>query len=456
MFLWSRIVMRTQDKTRALVTVVLLALTVSACNRSAPTITPAIPLPTLAPPVPSPSPTTKPTLLPTLTAATDSTETSTPAPSPTPVIPSACPPPGDPTAPDRPASFADYPGVMAAYLSAGGSAGRLERLLRDWQAVTDEAGAIRSLDMTGDMDPEIVVALIDPLPAVDRPWSPGEVLIFQCRGGAVVPAYQGRMAIEQEPEAYEFMLRQVEDVNGTGRADVVYVTSACGASTCWERLYVVEWDGAGFVNRVPDMADYAYPTFTVGDGRIQVEVGGIGSAGAGYQRSYRETWEWDGRQFIVTQQLVGPPTALVHTLHDGDDALLRGDYGQAIGRYRAALDDSSLPVGLFLETEELGRAVVSAYARFKLVVAFAASGDGWGAQSQYELLMAEHPDGTPGSPYALLGQAFWIDFVANDSPGSACAVAVGSAESNPTLAEQLYAGYANPEYEPADLCRMDE
>lgn len=445
--------MRTQDKTRALVMMVMLALTVSACNRSAPTITPAIPLPTLAPPTPSPSPTTEPTLMPTLTSPTDSTETATPTPSPTPVIPSACPPPGDPSAPDRPAAFADYPGVLAAFLSAGGSAGSLERLLRDWQAITDEAGAVRSLDMTGDMDAEIVVALTDPLPQVARPWSPGEVLIFQCRGGAVAPAYQGRMVLEQEPEDYEFILRQIEDVNGTGRADVVYVASACGANTCWDRLYVVEWDGAGFVNRVSDMADYAFPTFTVGDGQIQVDVGGIGSAGAGYQRSYRETWEWDGRQFVATQQLVGPPTALVHYLHDGDDALSRGDYGEAIGRYRAALDDDSLPVGLFLETEELGMVVVSAYARFKLVVTYAASGDGRGAQSQYELLMDEHPDGTLGFPYALMGQAFWIDFVANDSLNSACAVAVGSAESNPILAEQLYAGYANPEYEPADLCR---
>jgi hypothetical protein len=185
-------------------------------------------------------------------------------------------------------------------------------------------------------------------------------------------------------------------------------------------------------------------------------VEGIGSAGAGYQRSYRQTWEWDGRQYVVTEQTVGPPTALVHYLHDGDDALSRGDYGGAIGHYQAVLDNSSLPVGLFLETEELEMAVARAYARFKLLVAFAASGDGRGAQSEYELLMDEHPDGTPGYPYALLGQAFWIDFVANNSPRSACAAAVAIAENDPTLAEQLYAGFANPDYQPADLCPMEK
>jgi hypothetical protein len=253
-----------------------------------------------------------------------------------------------------------------------------------------------------------------------------------------------------------FTLEEVEDVNGTGRADVVYVTSSCGAHTCWERLYIVEWDGAGFVNRIPDMVEHPYPTFAVGDGQVLVDVGGIGSVGAGYQRSYGEAWEWDGKLFAVTEQIVGPPTALVHFIHDGDEALTQGDYGGAINHYQGALDRTDLPAGLFLENEEQGSAIVRAYARFKLVVAYAAAGDGRGAQSQYDLLMAEHPEGTPGHPYTLLGRAFWDDFLANEAPRSACAAAVALAESTPTLAEQLYAGYANPEYGPADLCRLTE
>jgi len=69
--------------------------------------------------------------------------------------------------------------------------------------------------------------------------------------------------------------------------------------------------------------------------------------------------------------------------------------------------------------------------------------------------VAEHPEGTPGYPYALLGRVFWSDFVANGDPRSACVAAVALAESDPTLAERLYAGYANREYEAADLCRVE-
>ncbi len=438
--------------------IVLLALAALACNRSVPTATPVTPLPTLpspplthTPPLPPPAQTPTP---PPLTPATD-TPLPLPTLTPTPVIPSGCPPPGDPLPPERPASFDEYAGALAAYLSAGGSAQGLARLLRDWEAITDEAGDVRALDMTGDLDPEIVVALVDPTAEPGLPWPPGDVLIFRCQGGVVVPAYQGRPALGQDPSDAHFALYKVEDVNGTGRADVVYVTSSCGAHTCWDRLYVVEWDGAGFVDRLPDMVDYPYATFTVEDGRVLVHVGGIGSAGAGYQRSYQEVWEWDGKRFSRTEQIVGPPTALVHYVHEGDDALVRGDYGGAISYYQGALEDIELPSGLLYESEEQGGVTIRAYARFKLVVAYAASGDGRGAQSQYDLLMAEHPPGTPGYPYALMGQAFWSDFLTNDSPRSACAAAVALAENDPSLAERLYAGYANPEYEPVDLCRLE-
>jgi hypothetical protein len=330
----------------------------------------------------------------------------------------------------------------------------MERLLREWGAITDELGTVRSLDMTGDQDPEVVVALVDPTPEVELPWPLGDVLILQCKAGAVVPAYRGRGVLDQDPADLQFRLEKVEDVNGTGRADMVYGTSMCGAHTCWDRLYIVEWDGTGFVNRIADMADYPYATFSVEDGQVVVQVGGIGSAGAGYQRSYREVWRWDGRRYAVTEQSVGPPTALIHYVHDGDDALARGDYGEAMGHYEAVLAETDLPAGLALESEEQGMAILKAYALFKLMVAYAASGDGWGGQAQYDTLVAKHPEGTPGYPYTLVGRAFWSDFVATDNPRSACAAAVTMAEGDPTLAERLYAGYANREYEPGDLCKL--
>jgi hypothetical protein len=308
--------------------------------------------------------------------------------------------------------------------------------------------------MTGDIDSEIVIAIIDPMSEANLPWTPGDVLIFRCRAGAVAPAFAGRLAIDGDAVDLQFSLEMVEDVNATGRADVVYTVNGCGAHTCWGRLYIVEWDGVGFVNRIPEMKDSASPTFTVQDRRVVVDIGGIGSAGAGHQRSQQEIWEWDGRQFSLSEQITGPPTAVVHYLHDADEALARGDYGEAIGYYEQVQEETRLPAGLFLETEEQSLVVMRAYARFKLIVAYAVSGDLWRAQKQYDALLAEHPGGTPGSPYVILGEVFWSEFLTDEAPAAACAAAVVIGESNPTLAEQLYAGYANPEYEAADLCKI--
>jgi hypothetical protein len=460
--------MRIRGTSRVISAAALLVLVAVACTEMTPTVTPALPLPSLAPPTDTPIPVSSPSpavVTPVQTATllapnqpTDSPVSSTP----TPVIPRACPPPGDPDFPERPASFDDYPQVLAEFLSAGGSAVELERLLREWGAIADGAGEVRALDMTGDMDAETVVALIDPIPGVDLPWPPGDLLIYQCQTGAVEPVYRGRLAVREgsmDPEEaadLQFALERVEDVNNTGRADVVFVASSCGAHTCWDRLFVVEWDGTGFVNRVSDMAEYAYPTFTINESQILVDVGGIGSAGAGLQRSYQEIWVWDGKQFALAEQVVGPPTALVHYVHDGDAALTKGDYGGAIGHYEQVLEDASLPVGLFLENEEQAAAVLKAYARFKSNVAYAASGDYRGAQSQFDLLTAEHPQGTPGFPYVFLAQVFGSEFTANYDTAAACAAVTAIAEDDPTFVERLYAGYANPEYEAADLCRVGE
>jgi hypothetical protein len=447
---------------KSMLAVAFLILTGLACNRTASVATPRPASPTLTSPLATPSPTVeRPTAspLPTATAtAVIPSPTAEPTATFTPVIPRACPLPSDPEPPERPAAFSDYADVLAGYLSAGASSQDLEQLLRSWETLNDEVGAVRSVDMTGDTEPEIVVNLVDPAPEFDLPWPAGDLFIFKCEGGAVQPAYQGRLAADQELADMQFNLLKVEDVNATGRADAVYVTTSCGAHTCWDQLHIIEWDGTEFVDRMPldETTQYPYATFTTEEGRVLVDVGGIGSAGAGYQRSYQELWEWDGRQYTSTEQTVGPPTALVHFVHDGDAALAQGDYGEAIGHYEALLEDNRLPVGLFSEDEDQGRALLGAYAQFKLVVAYTAAGDQRGAQAEYNALVAEHPEGTAGYPFTLMGQAFWNELQATDAPERACRAAVAVAEADQALAERLYAGYANPVYEPADLCRLTE
>lgn len=432
---------------------ICLLVTAPACNGSAgetPTSIPTMSPPATLTSIPTPLATTTPTPPPT------PSPTATPNVTETPIIPSACPPPGNPGMPARPDTFDDYPEVLADYLSQGSSAEGLENLLRTWEAIREDAGEVQALDLTGDRDAEIVVSLIDPLPEFDLPWPSGDLFIFQCQAGGMILAYRGRYVGDEVLYETHFGLQKIADVNDTGLPDVVYTTSTCGAHTCWDQIYVVEWDGQSFLNRVPALETYPYPSFTVEHGRILVQSGGIGSAGAGVQRGYDEIWSWNGQVFTHTETIIGPPLVLVHYAHDGDESLARGDYVGAIEHYQRAIDDASMSSGLFFESEEQGVPIVRAYARFKLAAAYAAAGDEVDAETQYNLLLVEHPEGTPGYPFASLAQAFWLAFSRDGDPKAACAAAVAVAETDPTPADMLYAGYGNPDYEPADLCRLPD
>jgi hypothetical protein len=282
---------------------------------------------------------------------------------------------------------------------------------------------------------------------------PGDVLIFQCREGAMEVAYQARLDREEDWELFSFQLEAIEDTTGSGLVDLVYLDRSCGAHTCWEKLSVVEWDGVGFRNRTADMPSYPYPTFTLGSGVISVDEGGIGSIGAGVQRSREEEWTWNGDVYLFSEEAVGPPLVLIHHAHDGDDALARGDYASAASFFQHVLEDAHMDSGLFLDTEAEGRAVARAYARFKLLVTHAALG-GEQVEAQYALLESENPAGSPGRPYFRLGEAFLGAYRGDDNPEQGCEAVVAMAESDPAPADMLYAGYANPEYDAARLCDL--
>jgi hypothetical protein len=407
-------------------------------------------------PTPSPKPSgtgdqTELTPVPPITVVAPKAPTSTATRS------AACPPPGNPPAPSRPAFIEEYPAALAAYLSKGAGAPEVESLLREWEAVTHDSGSVESLDMTGDRDDELVVFLVDPSPEGGViQWPPGDVLIFQCEGGKVVPAFLGRFADDEDWDWFSFHRQKLEDVNDNGLADLVYVSRTCGAHTCFDRLYVIEWDGESFVNQAPNMEAYPFPTFVVGQGQVHVDIGGIGSAGAGMQRSHEEVWTWDGGRYELSEEIIGEPLVLVQYVHDGDDALARGGYAEAIEHYLQALDTVDMDSGLFLGSEEDGLAVIQAYTLFKLVVSHAAAGDVASAETYYDRLLAGHLGGTLGHVYVRLVEAFWSDYAASGNAATGCQEAVAVAEVEPLSTDLLYAGYANPEYTPARLCELPD
>jgi hypothetical protein len=328
----------------------------------------------------------------------------------------------------------------------------LENTLTEWEALPDAITAqVVAVDLTGDGSPEIAIALREP----------SDLLIFSCQGGVYAPSYRLQQNVEQWEVGWIVNLQQVDDVNADGQPEVVFTLSTCGAHTCYKTLQVLGWDGVAFTSLMGGNLDMPYPDYTVTPGRIEAKSGPIGSVGAEPQRGYAEIWEWDGRVFTITQQIWDPPLYRYHALLDGDRALMSGDYAGAIATYEQVISDDTLQEwgtvsGIIDPAEE--RTLLTAFARWRLVLVYLLTGDTDTAQSAYDRLQADHPIETTGHDVSAMAQVFWTAYLIEDSIAVGCAEVVARAASE-TAVQDFFNwtyGYANPYWEPLNLCPFAE
>jgi hypothetical protein len=386
-----------------------------------------------------------PTQAPTATLAP--TEAATPTP-----LAAACPPPGDP--PPIPAGeFAGYAEAVRAFLNAGGSVPALAQALQD-VGVLDPAGAggiAQLADLTGDQLGEVVVALLDTHDQSAGPVPPGRVLIFLCGGGAFQTAYDSGLAYEFGAPA----VVAVQDVTQDGLNDLLYTTTVCGASTCFQTLYVIAWDGAAFANVVNGDASLAFAEITLragAGGAVEVEMygGAQGSVGAGPPRQSLNVWAWDGTAIVLRETRPDPAEYRFHLLNDADDAAQAGDHAQAVVLYDRVIRDETL-LGWEAVADE--RAHLSAYALFRTVVSRYAAGDVAGAQAALTELQSSFPAGAPGSEWGPVAEAFNSAYQPAENVSTGCAAAVAYVAATPAVLEPFANyGYGNRVYEAVDTC----
>lgn len=346
--------------------------------------------------------------------------------------------------------FENYPQFIQDFLESGGDLTTLENLLRSWQNITDELGGIELRDSS-------VGQLI--IIHVFRPMKDGETLsdrlmIFLLKNQTVQGVFDSN---ELMRGGYIFDLMPERVITPNRLPDVAFSDRFCGAHTCYDALYIVEWDGQSFVLRLNGELEMPYPHYLIDVGQITAVSGHEGSAGAGAGRAYTEIWQWNGSVFTVTEKIVGPPTVRIHLIYDADTAFEQGDLTQAITLYQQAIDDKSLlSQTFFYPDEEIGAKVISAYANFKLIITYTMRGQTDKAKKHYEYLIASSPPETPGYLSVLLGQAFWNNYLRTNNVELACEAAIAVAEADSKITEQLYAGYTftNRIYKAADICRI--
>jgi hypothetical protein len=229
----------------------------------------------------------------------------------------------------------------------------------------------------------------------------------------------------------------------------------CGAHTCFTSIEVLTWTGASFENRLQGSSeDLPSPLIEITKNPTEIVVTGegVGSVGAGPNRSVERHWLWDEdlQSFIPLEDIRLPSSFRIHVLHDADQALLLGDVEAAIKGYTQVREDDLLLEWVDPERE---RTNLAAYAGFKLILAHILENDLIAAESALEDLQFQYPDGEAGAAFRAMAESFWDEYLLTKEVDASCMTAQAFAEeSSANILDVLYFGYANPAYSAEDLC----
>lgn len=479
----------------------IVALTLSgallACIFSTPVVVPNTPTPSfstatpggsvsvslLTPPTPAPG--AGATLIGPVADATNAHLTAVAATQtaaiPTPTVPGVftdparCPQLGSPTLPTQPPVFTEYAELIVQFLSAGGPTTILEATLRTWGAVSDSLGGLvrADRDFTGDGVPEVLIVAFDPQHIETTP-RPGDLFIFGCEEGAYRLLHQAGYALDRGVPT----IRSADDINSDYLNDLVYTTETCGAHTCYVDVHIYEWSLTlgNFESLTTEGITEPYADVRVVDvdedglGEIVIHTGMIASVGAGPQRTYTKIWKWDGTLYTIAEVTASEIEYRIHQIYEADDALLAGDYKEAVSLYKEAIENENLKSWEYPNEADY----LKAFSRYRIMLAYAAEGRVDKAQEAYEALMWQYapptptpvPEGEepgptptpffgpgPGAEFWEMARFFWQDFTVNRNIALACQIVIGYTQANPALFAVLNSfGYANRQYTAYDLC----
>ncbi len=315
-------------------------------------------------------------------------------------------------------------------------------------------------DLNNDTAPEVILIDFNPVETY--------IMMFTCRNGKY-----GEVTFPDEIGTFEMNIMAVKDNNKNGFPEVFVKDIGCLAVRCGA-LYVVEWDGNKFVQRINDPGYRGYaPMDEPQDAYLSdVDHDGIaeliwrGELAPSWhadrwefypQRLATHTFKWDGENYTAQMVEYGPPDFRFQAVQDGDRYSEAGIYEKALEAYQKAITSSALkwwtedlynytvaPYGIGPCAENLSacptptanpneRPVLSAYASFRKMLVHLLMNDSVRAESTYQNLLTSHPDGTPGYKVSQMATLFWEEYQSTRSLESACNKFINNMKANPDI-----------------------
>ena len=382
-------------------------------------------------PPPSPPPTIEapPTLTPTPGTVVMSAASPTPVPFP-----------------PRPEDLADYPTAIIAYLNdSQGDVDGLRKGLEGWDALRHVADLLRA-DVDDDGKGELLLIIVDPSSEYGINLA-GDVLVIDIEGQEYSLAHRAtRDLLILDPS-----LLKVDDVNRDGYTELAFTSTSCGAHTCVTTVYILA-SGTGMYRDLTNGGiemSFAEVSFSDWDGddvpELVIYGGIIGSAGAGPQRDRTEVYRWDGLTYTLVETVWDPSNYLYFKVMDANQALLEGKYERAVTLYEQAIENPSLQIWM----EESEREELTAFARYRLSLAYLLLGDIADAKLARDGLLTEQPDNI----YAQVVTVLWDTYLVGADLTAACEAVGTFAAAHPATANVLADyGYGNPTFTPEEVC----
>lgn len=359
----------------------------------------------------------------------------------------ACPSLAAPDFPQQPLDPRDMTDAINAFLTAGGAPAALQVGLRDqWQALA-ESGLVRAdLDLTGEGEPDILIAF-------HHPEVGGTLLVLGCSNGRYVTHYEF-INVDGPPQ-----VDYVGDMNADNRPDILFSARRCvggedESRVCEQETRLISWqplEGSfrSLLNGVI-ISDEAPSVSDIDDDRvleIVVRMSNPGTAETGPLRTGVRIYDWNGTAFLSSITQLDPPGFRIQVIQQADLSSSRREYAAAANLYQLAIQDTSLR-NWFNDDQS----VLNSYALYRLLTIYAFTEDDR-LLATYQGLLSNYPDPEEAPVYASMGLVFWDALQQTNNLRSACQLVQAIISQRPEALGLLNRyGNRGPTYTADDLC----
>lgn len=274
--------------------------------------------------------------------------------------------------------------------------------------------------------------------------------MFGCRAGTVEVLFEAVSDTDQPPTVLAFL-----DVNRDRRNDLLLAIPSCPtAETCEYHTQLVTFspERSRFVDLLPPNVTSTEPPQVLDFdndevSEIVVRLTSRGTAETGPLRTGSNIYDWNGAQYVLSIVELEPPRFKIQVLHEGDRALLRGDYAAAETIYRSAIDNTDLRFWFNDEPD-----VLQSYALYRLLQAQVVQASPLQTTTFQEIQrIYDDPERTP--VYAQMARTFLETFQSTANVSSACEAVRTIIDGAPEALAQLNRyGSRSPSYTAQDLC----